>query len=265
MRKKLYLTVILAGLALTLASTSAVAQRGGFGGGGFGGGDRGRGGFGGGDRGGGQRTGGDRGTQSSGAQVTAVADERSNSVIVSAPEELLPMIEELILEMDSIIQRTAEVRVFPLRYSDAEEMAELVEDMFETRSRGGFRGFGGGSSRSSSIEIETTAEHDVRTNSVVVSADRDKMPLIASMIQTLDRDPARDQKIFMYDLKNANAETVAALLQSIVDQQSGRGSGSSGARPTARTSTSPFAQRSTGNTGGTRGTGGTGGGGTTRR
>lgn len=230
---KIWMTTAMLGLGFLLSvGPSAFAQPPGFPGG---------------DRGGSSRGSTDRGgtttrsTATTASSVVAVADERSNSVVVSAPEELLPMVEQLIKEIDSIIQRTPDVQVFFLRFADAEEMASLVEDMFDEQASGFSRFGGSSSSRTATTMIRTTAEFDERTNSVVVSADRDKMPLIAQMIQTLDQDPARDQKVFIYDLKNANPESVSTILQEIIDQNQGggRSSGSSN-----RSSSSPFSQRS---------------------
>lgn len=89
--------------------------------------------------------------------MNAVADEESNSLIVSAPEDVMPSIEKLVKELDITSTDITELRVFRLFNADPMEMAALFTDLFpdETKSGnnqnqggfqfGGFRGgFGGG-------------------------------------------------------------------------------------------------------------------------
>jgi hypothetical protein len=62
-------------------------------------------------------------------QVTAVADARTNAVVVSAPEEMLPTIEDLIKQVDQSIDQICEIRVFPLRFAEATNTAQLINDV----------------------------------------------------------------------------------------------------------------------------------------
>ncbi len=86
--------------------------------------------------------------------VTAVADERSNSLVVSAPEEVMPTIEKLIKEIDTVMEDLTEIRVFFLKYADAEELSQTITDIYESDSstssssnRSGRSGRSGGSNR----------------------------------------------------------------------------------------------------------------------
>src|SRR5439155_2215090 len=101
----------------------------------------GRGGFGGGPGGGG---GGDQadGTGNSEARtaasrVVAVADERSNSLVVSAPDEFIPTIEHLVAELDVSATDITELRVFHLKNADPVEMADLFSQLFPDESKTG--------------------------------------------------------------------------------------------------------------------------------
>jgi len=207
-------------------------------------------------------------------RVVAAADERTNAVVVSAPEELLPTIEKLVEEMDQMTESLTMVRVFPLQYADAEEMADLVTEVFlgnqSGRSRsqqsssrfGGFFGrFGGGppgsqqrSSSSSTDDIELTAVADTRTNSVVVTATTEIMDEVAQVIDSLDTNPAKSQKVYLYELKNANPETVSDILGQVMNQQGSRSGttnrSSNTNRRTSNSNTSRNSSRS--NTGSSR-------------
>lgn len=194
-------------------------------------GGRGRGDFGGRGGNGEVASGAGAGARQAMSRVLAVADERTNAVVVSAPEEVMPTIAQMIEELDTDTAAVPEVRVFPLKFAFAEDMVNIILEAFvppnANRGRGGdgrggaqFRGgFGGGQD-----EEVVQAVADSRTNSVIVTAMSDKMALISKMIEGLDSDPALTQRVFVYNLKNADSENVAAILENMF------GSGSSGGR-----------------------------------
>ncbi len=224
-----------------------------FGGGGPGGG---------GDRGGGDRGGGDTGgrTRSSSgssvataARVTAVSDEHSNSLIVSASESQMGIITRLIEEVDTDVQDLTDIRVFHLKYADPVETADLLTSLFpdptkQDTGRGGGFSFGGGppgilgipgvsrtstggrtSSGSGSSDSErqkkmgkVVAVADARTQSIVVSAAKEMMPQISEMILQLDSDPAKKQKVHVLSLENANVAEVETVLRSLFESQNSR-------------------------------------------
>jgi len=206
--------------------------------GGFPGGFPGFGGFGGGDRG----RGGDNNSGSSAqagrvaaAKVTAVADERSNALVVSASAEQMLLVEELVKQMDVNVDDLTELRVFRLRYADPQETADQLANLFpdptlQQNSRGqGFRGFGGfgnfggnnnnrtttQSSRSTK-QTRVTAVSDPRTSSVIVSASRETMTQIAGIIEELDSDPSMKKKVHVIKVENRDPQEVVEELQSII-------------------------------------------------
>ncbi len=171
--------------------------------------------------------------------VIATADERSNSLVVSAPEDHMPVIEDLVREVDTDIEEITEVRVFRLQYADAQETADLLTQLFPdptaTQNNRGRVQFGGrpGSQATASTpsarmqqQTRVTAVPDLRTGSVVVSAARNIMTQIAQMIEVLDADPAKQQKVFVFDVENTDPQVVQEVLQSLFPSQStGTGTG----------------------------------------
>lgn len=175
------------------------------------------------------------------SKVVATADERSNALVVSAPEDLMPTIEELVASVDVNVEDVTEIRVFPLEYSDPQEMANLLTSLFpdETstsrtsgRSSGFFRGGlpGGpsvaGNDQSDRLKRQSRviAVPDMRTGSVVVTAARDTMEQIAKMIEQLDENPARKQKVFVYELKNAEPGKAEDIVRGLFEGQNNRSS-----------------------------------------
>lgn len=229
------------------------------------------------------------------SRVVAVADERSNSVVVSAPDELTVTIEELIKAIDTNVDDLTELKVFHLKYADATEMAELLTNLFPDESKsntgttspfgnrfagGGFAGGGGGrggagGGRGGATAASTPsdrakkqgrviAQPDPRTASVVVSASRDMMRQIEIMVAKIDSDPSRKQRVYVYDIQNADVATVQEVLQSSFgSQQNNRNTQNRNGQGSALTTRQNNNNSSIGGNNRGGGFGGTGGGGGT--
>jgi len=174
------------------------------------------------------------GNRAAASRVVAVADEHSNSLIVNAPEDAIPGIEELIRSIDTDVTDITELRVFRLQFADPSEMATVLAGLFpdETQANAGnqrgqvrFGGFGqrgttaGASSERAKKKGRVVAVPDARTSSVIVSADRELMGQISEMVKQLDADPARKQKVYVYDLENADPQQVQEVLRNLFESQ----------------------------------------------
>jgi len=262
---------------------------GGFGGGGFGGGGFGGGGFngpggggfggpGGGNFGGGNFGGGrNRGTTGTAAniRVTAVADERSNSLVVSAPEDMMPTINQLVKEVDVSVADVTELRVFHLANADPVELSDLLAGLFPDDTKpenqnqqfsfrgggiGGFGrgGFGGPFAAANNAQANTSdrlkkkgrvlSVPDQRTASIVVSAASELMPQIAEMIAQLDANPARKQRVFVYSLENADVQQVEQILKGMFERTQTQMRNNNANQNSALTTRSTAAQQSVGQT-----------------
>ena len=138
-----------------------------FGGGrgGFGGG---RGGFGGGAFGGGLATllGGGGTTANSSqqriqkaTQVTAVADSRIQSVIVTAPKELMDQIANMMSDLDVPSDRDQGVYVFQMKNGDPQQALQVLQNMFQSSSTSR----SGTSSSSQNSALQQRAENTTTT------------------------------------------------------------------------------------------------------
>jgi type II secretory pathway component GspD/PulD (secretin) len=217
---------------------------GGFGGGGFGG-------FGGGGFGGlaALAGGGAGGAGGPGAgttpqsRVAATSDDHSNSLIVSAPEDLIPTIRELVDKLDQPIEDVTEVKLFHLKNADCTEMANLLTSAFPDpntgndasgsriqfgNNRGGRGGgnpfgafFGGGAAQAPAESqymkkmANVLAVPDPRTQSLLVSASKELMPQIEDMIAQLDEVDAGGMKVHRIALENADPQDVLSIIQDI--------------------------------------------------
>jgi type II secretory pathway component GspD/PulD (secretin) len=172
--------------------------------------------------------------------VSAVADDRSNSLVVSAPEEYIPTIEQLVREIDVSVTDVTELRVFHLANADPVETAALFSQLFPddsrtadqnqaaVRFRGGFGGgfFNQGNAQNSQTPTsdrmkkkgQVIAVPDQRTSSVIISAAGDLMPQIAAMIEQLDGNSSRKQSVYVIPLENAEVTDVLPVLKDMFNK-----------------------------------------------
>ncbi|MBN2313874.1 MAG: hypothetical protein JXM79_08080, partial [Sedimentisphaerales bacterium] len=180
-------------------------------------------------------------TGSSTATVSAAADSQTNTVVVTGPDNILEIVADVIKNLDSQLPNIADVKVFHLEYADAQDTAELINEVFgesrtsSTTSRGSSqqsqqvrfqRGGAGGmmgpgqqtTSGTSVSDVAIIASADSRTNSVVVSGPAETLEIIAGVIKELDENPEQERKIFVYPLKNASAENLKEIINNLFSE-----------------------------------------------
>ncbi|MHC4625617.1 MAG: secretin N-terminal domain-containing protein, partial [Planctomycetota bacterium] len=170
--------------------------------------------------------------------VTAAADSQTNSVVVTGPKETLDVVAQMIKNVDTQIATLADVKVYHLEYADAQDTAELINEVFgesgsssRTTSssgqqnqaitfRGGPMAGRGGQQQTTSTtggvaDVPIIASADSRTNSVVVSGPEETLKIITDVVKELDENPEQERQIFLYPLKNANATNLMTILNNL--------------------------------------------------
>jgi len=168
--------------------------------------------------------------------VLITPDPRTNSLVVSAPVDNMPLIEQIIIKLDDSSPQIAQIKVFQLKNADARQMAEVLTTLFQLQAAGGQ-----GNTRSirytlamplntkaTNVDGEPTigtAEQnaltvtvDVRTNSLLIGGSEHYVALSSQIVEELDSSPAQERITQVYRLKNSQAETLAAALQDFLDQ-----------------------------------------------
>jgi len=64
-------------------------------------------------------------------------------------------------------------------------------------------------------DVQIIASADSRTNSVVVSGSPETLEIISQIVKELDENPEQERRIFVYSLKNANAENLKEILNNL--------------------------------------------------
>ena len=276
-------------LATVITELFASNSAGGNGGGGRGRGGNGAGGFGGGFPGFGGPGGGQQPTtatseaRQANSRVIAVADDQSNSLIVSAPEEVIPNITEVVNKIDTNVNDVTDTRIFKLQHADAVETAEILNSLYgdttaqtsqnsqnnqrgQGRQGGFFNPFGpqqqstsANQSERALLQSKVVAVGDGRTNSLIVSAAPDTMAQIAETVGRLDASDAKKQHVYVHSLQHADAEGVAEVLRGMLGQQTGTNGAQSGASRLNQRSTTGATIDTTGATSNLSGSGGSSG------
>ena len=166
--------------------------------------------------------------------VVAVADTRTNSVIVVASKDNMERVQKLISDLDDPNATALDVYIRKLHYADAADVADTINSIlsgtvpgrspqtaatFGQRVFGGFGpfGFGFGGNQPQGQTVQSTDPFakvvaNVRTNSLIIMATKERMARIDELIKELDVDVPVESTTFVIPLKNAQASDMAYTL-----------------------------------------------------
>jgi type II secretion system protein D len=181
-------------------------------------------------------------------QVSIQPDLRSNAVVVSAPPQMMLLIESLIEDLDSSAEGLRQFKMFTLVNADASAMRELLGDLFSLRQQGNLFVLVPSSAPStvdpgdgeaeevptsdfgSDLTFSTVPDErqqlligvDARTNSLLVSGSEIYLERVEEIIDRLDKLVGTEREQIAYELKNARVEDVSVALQQFIDQEQAR-------------------------------------------
>ena len=110
-----------------------------------------------------------------------VADERTNSVIISGEPNTRARVIKLVKSLDNELKNNGNTRVFYLKYANAKEVVQVLSGVSQGLEETEGKSSGSGS-KQSSVNIQA---HDA-TNSIIISAQPALMSSLSSIIHQLD-------------------------------------------------------------------------------
>ncbi|MDF2413080.1 GspD family T2SS secretin variant ExeD [Aeromonas sp. 1HA1] len=116
-----------------------------------------------------------------------VADERTNSVVVSGEPKARARIIQMVRQLDRDLQSQGNTRVFYLKYGKAKDMVEVlkgVSSSIEADKKGGGTTAGGGNASIGGGKLAISA--DETTNALVITAQPDVMAELEQVVAKLD-------------------------------------------------------------------------------
>ncbi|MEX2174382.1 MAG: secretin N-terminal domain-containing protein [Pirellulaceae bacterium] len=196
-----------------------------------------------------------------GTRVLAMAEFRSNSLIVQASPRDLAEVAQLLDKLDVVsAEAKSEVRVFKLRNSTAEELAPVLQEAITGQGAQGQQqqqqqqqqGAGGQTATpaqatrlaislqllrigpegqqllQSGILENMRISADTRSNSLIVVGPSSSMDLMGELIRQLDELPASEALIKVFTIVNGDATALAETLQELFGTQAAGGGGQGG-------------------------------------
>ncbi len=147
-------------------------------------------------------------------------DVRTNSLIVTAPDQSMQLMEALIKQLDSPPASVADIKVFTLERADATQAVELLQGLFEDQNAEGEVGVAiAGAEDASSSLIPLRFSADVRTNTVLAAGSAESLTIVEAILLRLDEADTRNRDTRVIQLRNAPAGDVATALSNFLTQQ----------------------------------------------
>lgn len=141
-------------------------------------------------------------------QITV--NPRNNSLIISAPQENFPLIEELIKQLDSP-GMTASIKIFPIENGDATSLVQTLRSLLPSQvGPGSVTQLSSAPSESSLAPLRFTV--DVRSNSIIATGSEGDLKIVEALVMRLDEADVKQRRSLVYQLKNAPATDVALAI-----------------------------------------------------
>ena len=156
-------------------------------------------------------------------EVNVSSNARLNIIVVSSDPRNFSIIEKVIQELDQA-ETQEEIKLYFLKFADAETLVPNLQDLFEGGSAGRDRdrpwwdrrrdepteggGFG--------VQGEVHLVADLRLNAIMISTSSQNFETIDALIAKLDVNmPDQEWGTRMYNLRYADAENVAAIINNV--------------------------------------------------
>jgi general secretion pathway protein D len=129
------------------------------------------------------------GAEGAGSAVKVVADERTNSILLTGERSQRLRVKTLIVDMDTPLSTGGDTQVRYLRYADAEKIADKLKGQAtaSAKAQGGPptapTGGGGGTSN---VDASVTIWADIATNALIITAPPKIMRSLMAVIDKLD-------------------------------------------------------------------------------
>lgn len=154
------------------------------------------------------------------------SDPRTNSLMVTAPEQSLPLIEELVSILDKPSSAVAEVKVFQLKNTDAIDAVTLLDELFAADDQQT-----GGNQNQSTLGVNLMGSNDIsnlvplrfsvdaRSNSVVAYGGAKALLAVEAVLLRLDATDSRNRVIRVVRLHNSDAVTIAEAMNTFLQNR----------------------------------------------
>jgi len=140
---------------------------------------------------------------------TIIPDSRSNALVVAGARDATERVADVVKRLDvEAGPLTAIFKVYPLKNGSANQLAQRMQKLFDSRKEG---------DKTNRTPVVILSEES--SNSLVCSASRDDHDVITGLIDLLDKPSSLARQFEIFPLKMAKAKTVADKLESLFKAQ----------------------------------------------
>jgi len=140
---------------------------------------------------------------------TIIPDSRSNALVVAGARDATERVADVVKRLDvEAGPLTAVFKVYPLKNGSANQLAQRMQKLFDSRKEG---------DKTNRTPVVILSEES--SNSLVCSASRDDHDVISGLIDLLDKPSSLARQFEIFPLKMAKAKTVAEKLESLFKAQ----------------------------------------------
>jgi type II secretion system protein D len=156
-----------------------------------------------------------------------IPDEGTNSLIVATVEENVGSLGELIRLLDTVpMAADVGIKIFPLRFADAETVVDTLRQMFDEGKKLTEDPDGSGQGGVPEVPLGKALVYniglaaDARTNTIIASGREEQLVLVQMIVSEVDR-PATSLKfpLRLVPLDYADASRVAGVLKELFDKR----------------------------------------------
>lgn len=161
--------------------------------------------------------------------VRVTADTNSNSLIVQGPRASMPLVLELIKQLDVIPDAETQLKVFELVHGDAQTVLGMLETLFGTGQNTG--GQANQTTSLTQLPLQTASasqgnsivnvrfSYEPRSNAIIASGPAGDLQVIEDLLNRLDAKALTHTNARVYRLSNAPALDVATAINAYLDAQ----------------------------------------------
>ncbi|TWU07636.1 secretin N-terminal domain-containing protein [Stieleria varia] len=163
------------------------------------------------------------------AGATITADAGANAIVVRAPSASMPLIAELIRQLDKAPGIDSLVKVFTIENGDAAQLTQALQTLFgddagtsgTSVGAGNLAGLPGSTASSESSLVPLRFSTDVRTNSIVASGSSEDLEVVESILLRLDSEGFAERITEVIWLRNNDAQLIADAITNYVIERQG--------------------------------------------
>lgn len=153
------------------------------------------------------------------SNVVVTFNERTNSVVVTAPASSMELIAEIVRQLDERPSQEAEIRVVTIINGDAQTLVDMLDSLFpqDDSADGPLVQSAAGTSESTLVPLRFAL--DPRTNSIIATGNQADLGVVEAILLKLDANDVNRRKTFVYELLNQQATVVADAITQYVLQK----------------------------------------------